>query len=48
MNVLHLHVSDTASFPIVLTKQPNITYYGAYNDDNVYSIHDLSGNVIGE
>jgi hexosaminidase len=31
MNILHLHLSDTASFPIEILNQPNLTAYGAYS-----------------
>jgi hexosaminidase len=41
MNVLHLHVSDTSSFPIILEKQPNISYHGAYSELFSYTIADI-------
>jgi hexosaminidase len=37
MNVLHLHISDTASFPLELKRQPNVTAYGAYGPKYVYT-----------
>jgi hexosaminidase len=37
MNVLHLHLSDTASFPLEITNQPNLTRYGAYSDTELIS-----------
>jgi N-acetyl-beta-hexosaminidase len=43
MNVLHLHISDTASFPVEIIKQPNVTYYGAYGTDKVYTQQQLAG-----
>lgn len=33
MNLLHLHLSDTASFPLEIVNQPNLTLYGAYSDE---------------
>jgi hypothetical protein len=41
LNVLHLHISDTASFPAEVLRQPNITSYGAYSSDHVYSHREL-------
>lgn len=43
MNVLHLHVSDTASFPVEIFKQPNVTFYGSYGSDKFYSQQQLAG-----
>lgn len=43
MNVLHLHLADTASFPVVLERQPNVTYYGAYGEDETYTLMNLKG-----
>lgn len=37
MNVLHLHISDTASFPLEIQTQPNVTSYGAYDSEHFYS-----------
>jgi hexosaminidase len=42
MNVLHLHLSDTASFPLELFSQPNVTLYGAYDAAHVYSRSEIS------
>jgi hexosaminidase len=41
MNVLHLHLSDTASFPVSIPSQPNVTNYGAYDYDKIFSIADM-------
>jgi hexosaminidase len=41
LNVLHLHISDTASFPLELVSQPNMTYYGAYDEEHYYSIAEV-------
>ena len=43
MNVLHIHISDTSAFPMELVTQPNITYYGAYDEDSVYTLVELRG-----
>ena len=39
LNVMHMHISDTASFPIKLTTGAavNITFYGAYGPDQYYT-----------
>jgi hypothetical protein len=37
MNVLHLHLSDTAAFPLEISNQPNLTRYGAYSDSEFIS-----------
>lgn len=42
LNVLHLHLSDTASFPVETPSQPNVTSYGAYSSLEVYTTQDLS------
>lgn len=41
LNTLHLHLTDTASVPIELPTQPNITKYGAYGPDLTYSVHEM-------
>eukprot|EP01031_Cornospumella_fuschlensis_P032411 gene32411-39193_t len=41
MNVFHIHLSDTASVPVTFPSQPNITAYGAYDEDKLFSVHDL-------
>ena len=41
LNSLHLHISDTASFPIEVTGRLNVTETGAYSDSEVYRIKDL-------
>jgi hexosaminidase len=43
MNVLHLHVADSSSFPILLEKQSNISYHGAYSETDAYTLEDLRG-----
>jgi hexosaminidase len=43
MNVLHLHLTDSQSFPVQLTTGygPSITEHGAYSANEVYSVKDL-------
>eukprot|EP00043_Microstomoeca_roanoka_P007687 m.74253 g.74253 ORF g.74253 m.74253 type:complete len:567 (-) comp13931_c3_seq1:332-2032(-) len=41
MNVLHIHLTDSQSFPVQLQKNPEITFYGAFSADKVYSQQDL-------
>ena len=41
MNVLHLHLTDSHSFPIQIDFNPNFTNYGAYRADMIYSRDDL-------
>ena len=41
LNALHLHISDTASFPIEVAERLNLTLTGAYSDDEVYRVEDL-------
>jgi hexosaminidase len=45
MNVVHMHLSDTPSIPLTFPRQPNMTYYGAYSDKNVFSTEDISNLV---
>ena len=42
MNVLHLHISDTASFPLELVTQPNVTLHGAYDAEHYYSTAEVA------
>ena len=44
MNVMHLHLSDTQSFPLQLTRGhgPNITFHGAYSKHKVYSVSNIA------
>ena len=41
LNTLHLHLTDTASVPVELASQPNITASGAYGPDESYSAAQL-------
>eukprot|EP00091_Calanus_sinicus_P012321 TRINITY_DN27859_c0_g1_i1.p1 TRINITY_DN27859_c0_g1~~TRINITY_DN27859_c0_g1_i1.p1 ORF type:complete len:316 (+),score=75.20 TRINITY_DN27859_c0_g1_i1:262-1209(+) len=41
MSVLHLHLTDSHSFPIEVDFNPNFTNYGAYRADMIYTRDDL-------
>ncbi len=41
MNVLHLHLTDAQSFPIIIDKYPELAYKGAYAPHLVYTKQDL-------
>ena len=41
LNTLHLHLTDTASVPVELVSQPNITASGAYSPGESYSTAQL-------
>lgn len=41
MNVLHLHISDTGSFPVEIPSLTNVTAYGAYDSERYYSVQDV-------
>eukprot|EP01064_Diplonema_japonicum_P020424 TRINITY_DN2982_c1_g2_i1.p1 TRINITY_DN2982_c1_g2~~TRINITY_DN2982_c1_g2_i1.p1 ORF type:complete len:613 (+),score=157.70 TRINITY_DN2982_c1_g2_i1:25-1839(+) len=41
LNALHLHISDTASFPIEVAQRLNLTMTGAYSNEEVYRTQDL-------
>jgi hexosaminidase len=42
MNVLHLHLSDTASFPVTISSRPEVTSYGAYDDDKIFTPESIA------
>ncbi|XP_044259005.1 probable beta-hexosaminidase fdl [Tribolium madens] len=42
LNVLHLHLTDAVSFPIVLPRAPQLAYFGAYGPDMVYTPEDIT------
>lgn len=46
LNVLHLHLTDSQSFPIALASRPEITQYGAQSADKVYTKADLRDLVL--
>ena len=41
LNTLHLHLSDTPSFPLEMPTRPNMTIYGAYSNEEVYRVEDV-------
>ncbi|XP_071055763.1 chitooligosaccharidolytic beta-N-acetylglucosaminidase-like [Onthophagus taurus] len=41
MNVLHWHVTDSHSFPMLLPNVPQLAQYGAYSNDKVYTLNDI-------
>lgn len=47
LNVLHMHISDTASFPIELSTglAQKVTEFGAYGPDQYYTTHQIAALV---
>ncbi|KAJ8962193.1 hypothetical protein NQ318_018160 [Aromia moschata] len=43
LNVLHLHLTDAVSFPVVLPNNPIFAQYGAYSSEMVYTVEDIKG-----
>lgn len=41
LNVLHLHLTDSASFPLVLSGVEKLSEYGSYRPDMVYTEADI-------
>lgn len=41
LNVLHLHLTDTQSFPLVLPGLEKLAYYGAYSPDMTYTKENI-------
>jgi len=41
LNVLHIHFTDDESFPLYLISYTNMTYYGAFSQDEIYSEKDV-------
>ncbi|KAK4308140.1 hypothetical protein Pmani_020138 [Petrolisthes manimaculis] len=41
LNTLHLHLTDTHSWPLYLPGLPNMAYYGAYSPSNIYTPQDM-------
>lgn len=41
MNVLHWHIVDEDSFPLVLKSHPELAEYGAFSDEEVYTPEDV-------
>ncbi|XP_054287590.1 chitooligosaccharidolytic beta-N-acetylglucosaminidase, partial [Macrosteles quadrilineatus] len=42
LNVLHWHISDSQSFPLVLERVPQLSKYGAYSQKEVYTLTNVS------
>ncbi|XP_049530305.1 probable beta-hexosaminidase fdl [Anopheles darlingi] len=45
LNVLHWHITDTHSFPLVLKRVTEAALFGAYSSDAVYSPQDIKSVV---
>ncbi|OAQ90480.1 glycoside hydrolase family 20 [Purpureocillium lilacinum] len=43
MNVLHLHITDTQSWPLEVPSMPRLTEFGAYAPGLTYSPKDIAG-----
>ncbi|KFB43109.1 AGAP012453-PA-like protein [Anopheles sinensis] len=41
MNVLHWHITDTQSFPVVLELVPEASEFGAYSAEAIYTQEDI-------
>ena len=41
LNTFHWHISDTQSFPLYVESQPNMSFYGAYSVNEIYSQKDV-------
>ena len=41
LNVLHWHITDSQSFPMELLKVPQITRYGAYSTEHIYTQKEI-------
>lgn len=41
LNVLHLHLTDATSFPIILPKHPEFAEAGSYSKEKVYTPEDI-------
>ena len=42
MNSLHLHLTDTASFPLEIPSEPRMAEFGAFSEDEVYTAADIA------
>ncbi|KRW98213.1 Glycoside hydrolase, superfamily [Pseudocohnilembus persalinus] len=42
MNVLHIHFTDSESFPVQIPEIPELSEYGAYSQDQVYTQYDIA------
>ncbi|KAG5879556.1 hypothetical protein JTB14_016811 [Gonioctena quinquepunctata] len=43
LNVLHLHLTDSVSFPIELPNNPELSKFGAYGPQKIYTSEDIKG-----
>ncbi|KAK2724945.1 chitooligosaccharidolytic beta-N-acetylglucosaminidase-like [Artemia franciscana] len=41
LNVFHWHITDTNAYPLVSSRVPQLTLYGAYTSSHVYSPDDI-------
>ncbi|XP_066255703.1 probable beta-hexosaminidase fdl [Euwallacea similis] len=41
LNVLHLHISDSSSFPLVLPHNADMAFEGAYDENSKYTADDI-------
>uniref|UniRef100_A0A182R2N8 Beta-hexosaminidase n=1 Tax=Anopheles funestus TaxID=62324 RepID=A0A182R2N8_ANOFN len=41
LNVFHWHITDSQSFPLVITSRPSLHSYGAYSSRDVYTAEDV-------
>lgn len=46
LNILHLHLTDVTSFPIVLPNNPGFAEAGAYSSEMVYTPEDIRSKFI--
>lgn len=42
MNILHWHITDDESFPLLLTEYANITHSTKYSNSSIYTINDTT------
>lgn len=41
LNLFHWHITDSHSFPLVSTRRPKLTTFGAYSDQHVYTSEQI-------
>ncbi|XP_037028823.1 chitooligosaccharidolytic beta-N-acetylglucosaminidase [Bradysia coprophila] len=41
LNVFHWHATDTQSFPLEIVRVPQMTVFGAYSPDEIYTLSDV-------
>lgn len=41
LNIFHWHVTDSHSFPLVIANRSDLSKYGAYNPDDLYTAQDV-------